>query len=94
MRVAVTASRVGLADGIAVAKERRGRGLGRLLLARGLAALIGRTDVVWLDTDHDNMPAQRLYRRAGFQLLHRHGVLAAKLPQAERKATECALQVG
>jgi len=79
VRVAVTATGVGLLDSIAVAEERRGRGLGRVLLARGLSALVGRTDVVWLDTDHDNVPAQRLFRWAGFQLHHRHGRLTAEL---------------
>lgn len=82
VQVAVTPTGVGVLDGIAVVPEHRGRGLGRALLARGLSALIGRTDVVWLDVDQDNVSAQQLYQWAGFKLLHRHGVLVAKLPPA------------
>lgn len=53
---------------IAVAAPRRGRGLaGALLLLhlRRLAGLGIRT--VFLEVDEDNMPARRLYQRAGFR---------------------------
>jgi len=78
VRTAVTATGVGVLDAISVAAEHRGRGLGRELLARGVASLRGRTDVVWLDVDHDNVPALRLYEWAGFKLLQRHGTLTTE----------------
>ena len=73
VRVGVTREGIGVLDAIAVAPNRRGRGLGRALLARGLTALVGRTDVVWLDVHHDNPAAIRLYRRAGFETHHVNG---------------------
>ena len=73
VRVAVSREGMGVLDGIAVAPDRRGRGVGRALLTRGLAALAGRTDVVWLDVHHDNPAAIRLYERAGFRTHHLHG---------------------
>jgi [ribosomal protein S18]-alanine N-acetyltransferase len=53
---------------IAVNRSRRGRGLGRKLLdlhLRRLAGLAVRT--VFLEVDEGNMPARRLYQRAGFR---------------------------
>lgn len=79
VRVAVTRDGVGVLDNIAIAKEYRGRGLGICLLARGLSSLVGRTEVVWLDVDHDNVPALRLYRRAGFRVHHHHCGMALKM---------------
>lgn len=73
VQVAVTHEGVGVLDYIAIVEEYRGRGLGRCLLTRGLSALVGRTEVVWLDVDHDNIPAVWLYKRAGFQVHHHHG---------------------
>ena len=52
---------------VAVAPARRGRGLSRRLLdlhLRRLAAL--GTRAVFLEVDEDNLPARRLYARAGF----------------------------
>ena len=79
LRVAVTHEGVGVIDGIFVGKEYRRRGFGRCMLARQLSCLAGRTDVVWLDTDEDNVPALRLYEGAGFSIHHRHGGMSAKL---------------
>ncbi len=76
-RVAMTRSGTGMLDGMNVAEVHRGRGIGRLLLARALAALGGRTDHVWLDVDSDNVPARRLYARAGFRVIHQHGGMTA-----------------
>jgi len=53
---------------VAVAPARRGKGLSRRLLdmhLRRLAALGSRT--VFLEVDDDNVPARRLYARAGFR---------------------------
>jgi ribosomal-protein-alanine N-acetyltransferase len=53
---------------IAVASSRRGKGLARRLLdlnLRRLAGLGART--VFLEVDEGNVPARRLYRRAGFR---------------------------
>ncbi len=53
---------------VAVASSRRGKGLARRLLdlhLRRLAGLGART--VFLEVDEDNVPARRLYRRAGFR---------------------------
>jgi GNAT superfamily N-acetyltransferase len=82
VQVALTSTGVGLLDHLEIVAEYRRRGLGQALLARGLEALRGRTEVVWLDVDEDNRAARRLYERAGFTLHHRHGTLTAKLPRA------------
>ncbi len=53
---------------VAVASSRRGKGLARRLLdlnLRRLAGLGART--VFLEVDESNVPARRLYRRAGFR---------------------------
>jgi ribosomal protein S18 acetylase RimI-like enzyme len=83
VRVAVSREGIGVLDAIAVAPERRGRGIGHALLARGLAALVGRTDVVRLDVHHDNPAAIRLYQRAGFRVHHVHGDLSKDLSGRE-----------
>jgi ribosomal-protein-alanine N-acetyltransferase len=57
---------------IAVSRSRRGRGLGRNLLdlhLRRLAGLAVRT--VFLEVDQANVPARRLYERAGFRSVGR-----------------------
>jgi ribosomal-protein-alanine N-acetyltransferase len=57
---------------IAVAPSRRGRGLARQLLdlnLRRLAGLGART--VFLEVEESNVPARRLYRRAGFRQVGR-----------------------
>jgi [ribosomal protein S18]-alanine N-acetyltransferase len=57
---------------VAVAGRRRGRGLARRLLdlhLRRLAGLAGRT--VFLEVDEYNVPALRLYQRAGFREISR-----------------------
>lgn len=75
VRVAVSREGVGVLDAIGVAPERRGQGIGRAVLARGLAALIGRTDAARLDVHRNNPAAIRLYQRAGFEVHHVHGQL-------------------
>ena len=70
VQMAVTRDGIGVVDGVTVVAHRRGRGLGMCLLSKGLAAVTGRTDVVWLDVDHDNAPAVQLYKRAGFRVHH------------------------
>ncbi|MAH65730.1 MAG: hypothetical protein CMJ27_04995 [Phycisphaerae bacterium] len=53
---------------LGLARGARGRGLGRTLLTFGLAALDGdAARVVVLAVDRANLPAVRLYRRAGFR---------------------------
>jgi [ribosomal protein S18]-alanine N-acetyltransferase len=57
---------------VAVAAARRNRGLARQLLnlhMRRLAALGTRT--IFLEVDEGNVPARRLYQRAGFQAVGR-----------------------
>lgn len=79
VRMAVTREGVGVVDAFGLLEAYRGRGLGIHLLAGGLSCLIGKTEVVWLDVDHDNIPALRVYRRAGFQVHHHHCGMALKL---------------
>jgi ribosomal-protein-alanine N-acetyltransferase len=53
---------------VAVVSSKRGKGLARRLLdlnLRRLAGLGART--VFLEVDESNVPARRLYRRAGFR---------------------------
>jgi ribosomal-protein-alanine N-acetyltransferase len=53
---------------IAVASARRGRGLARQLLDINLRRLVGLgARSVFLEVDEGNVPACRLYRRAGFR---------------------------
>ena len=53
---------------IAVASARRGRGLARQLLDINLRRLVGLgARQVFLEVDEGNVPALRLYRRAGFR---------------------------
>jgi len=79
VEVAVTRGGVGVVDHLGIVKEYRGRGLGLRLLAGGLSALAGRTKTVWLDVDQDNLPALRLYDRAGFKLHHLHCEMTARV---------------
>ena len=60
---------------IAVAPARRGRGLARRLLELHLRRLAGLgARAVFLEVGEQNMPARRLYERAGFrQVGRRHG---------------------
>ena len=52
---------------VAVAPARRGRGLSRRLLDLHLRRLVALgTRAVFLEVDEDNLPARRLYARAGF----------------------------
>jgi ribosomal protein S18 acetylase RimI-like enzyme len=82
VRVAVTRTALGVLDNIRVAESHRRRGFGRCLLARGLSALAGRTDVVWTDTDDDHPGARRFYEKAGFRVRHRHGGISLELVQS------------
>lgn len=75
VRMAVDGEGIGILDELAIIKKHRGRGLGICLLARGLSALEGRADIVRLDVDDDNVPALKLYARAGFNVHHHHGTL-------------------
>lgn len=53
---------------LAVAAPRRGRGLARRLLDLNLRRLVGLgARTVFLEVDEGNLPARRLYRRAGFR---------------------------
>jgi ribosomal-protein-alanine N-acetyltransferase len=53
---------------IAVASSRRGKGLAKQLLDLNLRRLAGLgTRAVFLEVGDDNVPARRLYQRAGFQ---------------------------
>jgi|GEM_PF-2260902 len=73
VRVAVARNGVGVVDNLVIAPIERNRGYGTVLLAHGMIALRPRTDTVWLDVDADNLPALRLYRKAGFGIHHLHG---------------------
>ena len=75
-RMAVTREGVGVLDDFGLLESWRGHGLGIHLLAAGLSRLAGKVEVVWLDVDHDNVPARRVYERAGFEVLHLHGTMA------------------
>ena len=57
-----------------------------MTIAGGLSRLIGKTEVVWLDVDHDNVPALRVYERAGFQVHHRSGGMVLELSDVKREA--------
>jgi len=53
---------------VAVVSSRRGKGLGRQLLDLHLRRLAGLgARAIFLEVDTDNVPARRLYRRAGFR---------------------------
>ena len=53
---------------VAVASARRGKGLARQLLSLHLRRLAGLgTRTVFLEVDEGNVPARRLYQRAGFR---------------------------
>jgi [ribosomal protein S18]-alanine N-acetyltransferase len=53
---------------VAVTSSRRGRGLARRLLDLNLRRLAGLgTYAVFLEVDEGNVPARRLYQRAGFR---------------------------
>ena len=53
---------------VAVASSRRGKGLARRLLDLNLRRLAGLgTHAVFLEVDEGNVPARRLYQRAGFR---------------------------
>jgi [ribosomal protein S18]-alanine N-acetyltransferase len=53
---------------VAVAAARRGKGLARQLLERNLRRLAGLgARTVFLEVDEGNVPARKLYRRAGFR---------------------------
>ncbi len=55
---------------IAVAPEQRGRGLSRDLFQTHLGHLAGRgVRTVFLEVEENNMPARRLYERAGFAVV-------------------------
>jgi len=53
---------------VAVARAARGEGLARRLLDLHLRRLVGlRVRAVFLEVEEDNLPARKLYARAGFQ---------------------------
>jgi ribosomal-protein-alanine N-acetyltransferase len=57
---------------VAVASARRGKGLARLMLNLHLRRLAGLgTRTVFLEVGEDNVPANRLYQRAGFRAVGR-----------------------
>jgi len=57
---------------IAIAANRRGRGLSRNLLLTHLGHLAGRgVRTVFLEVEENNQPARRLYERAGFTVAGR-----------------------
>lgn len=51
-------------------KEAQGTGLGARMLEAALSFLRANFDRVYLSVYRDNLPAQRLYRRAGFVKIH------------------------
>ena len=79
VRMAMTHEGVGVVDAFGLLEAYRGQGLGIHLLAGGLSCLVGKTDIVSLDVDHDNMPAQRVYNRAGLRVHHHHGEMVMNL---------------
>jgi ribosomal-protein-alanine N-acetyltransferase len=57
---------------VAVAASRRGKGLARQMLNLHLRRLAGLgTRTVFLEVNEDNVPANRLYKRAGFRIVGR-----------------------
>jgi [ribosomal protein S18]-alanine N-acetyltransferase len=70
---------------VAVARSWRGRGLARRLLDLHLRRLAGfGLSAVFLEVDEDNVPARRLYARAGFREVGRR---PAYYPQGSGKAS-------
>ena len=66
---------------VAVAPARRGRGLSRRLLDLHLRRLAGiGMHRVFLEVDEDNMPARRLYARAGFRDVSRREAYSQDRP--------------
>jgi ribosomal protein S18 acetylase RimI-like enzyme len=62
---------------LCIAKEYRGRGLGRLLLARSAETLLrSGYEAISLTVTEANAPAVRLYERFGFSLKHRFDAMA------------------
>lgn len=51
-------------------KEAQGTGLGARMLEMALSFLRANFDHVYLSVYRDNLPAQRLYQRAGFEKIH------------------------
>lgn len=64
--------------------DRRGRGLGRLMLARGLDSLLDRgAESVMLGVDSANSAAVGLYRSAGFEVISTTGIWERSLEGLE-----------
>jgi uncharacterized protein len=62
-------------EGVYVAPEERGRGLGTACLTRVTAELLNRSRSVCLLANEENQAAQALYRRAGFRLRSRYDTI-------------------
>lgn len=59
---------VGLIEPVGTNEDHRGKGLARHILASGIQALASAgSDRIKVSWDHDNAPADSLYRRVGFQ---------------------------
>jgi mycothiol synthase len=81
--------RVGEIYVIGTAPEHQGRGLGRLLLARGLAHLASRAaDVAAIYVDESNAAGVALYESSGFHYHHVDVCYSRDLRATERLATD------
>lgn len=66
---------------LGISREIRGRGLGRVLLTHGLAALDSASGrAIVLAVDRNNAPAVRLYRRAGFRVAVKRVAFVRQVP--------------
>jgi mycothiol synthase len=81
--------RVGEIYLIGTAPEHQGRGLGRLLLARGVAQLASRAaDIAAIYVDESNAAAVALYESSGFHYHHVDVCYTRDLRASERLATD------
>lgn len=60
---------VGIIDLIAVKENHRGRGIGKMLVMKGIETIFNRVDGLYVSTQISNIPALRLYEGLGFKVI-------------------------